>query len=248
MSTKPCTLCGHTKRLDDFPKHKQMPDGHTNQCKTCRSAYLKKYGKENASVLSQAAKTRYGQNRERLKAKSNENWHANKDVRNAERRRKYALNEGGFKDQIKASQSTDGFRTRKNQLRKERRKSDESWRLIDVCRTRMGHALKGIASKSAKTVELLGCNGAELRKYLDSMKIPGKDYGDEPSVDHIIPCHVFDFLKPEHQRACFHYTNLQWLPRNENSSKNGRLPPNFQFDEWLHWQLENIRRCTHCIY
>ena len=237
---KPCTLCGLTKPLHDFGKHKQMADGHINQCKTCRSEYLKKYAKENASALSQAAKDRYERNCERLKAKSKENWRANKDTRNAERRRKYALNEGCVKENLKASQSTEEFRVRKRELRSKRRKSDESWRLIQVCRTRMGHALKGIAAKSAKTIELLGCSGQELREHLDSTKIPGKDYEGEASVDHIIPCHVFDFSNVEHQRACFHYTNLQWLPRQENSSKNGSLPPNFNLDEWLRWQLENI--------
>ena len=240
VASKPCTLCGLTKPLDDFGRHKQMADGHINQCKTCRSAYLKKYAKENAHALSQAAKDRYKRNSDALKAKSKENWHANKDARNAERRRKYASNEGGFKDQVKAAQSTEEFRSRKKQLRKERRQSDESWRLIQVCLTRMGHALNGIASKSAKTLELLGCTGQELRQHLDSTKIPGKVYGDEPSVDHIIPCHVFDFSNVYHQRACFHYTNLQLLPRKENSSKNGSVPPNFKLDEWLRWQLGNI--------
>lgn len=38
-------------------------------------------------------------------------------------------------------------------------------------------------------------------------------------VDHIRPCASFDLSKPEEQRACFHYANLQPLWGEENLRK-----------------------------
>jgi hypothetical protein len=33
--SKKCFKCGFLKELNEFYKHKQMPDGHVNKCKTC---------------------------------------------------------------------------------------------------------------------------------------------------------------------------------------------------------------------
>lgn len=41
-------------------------------------------------------------------------------------------------------------------------------------------------------------------------------------------------------KLCFHYTNLQLLPLKENLSKNGKLPENFNFDEWFKVRLSEI--------
>ena len=45
--SKLCTLCNINKQLDDFGKHKQMKDGHLNQCRMCKNDYLRKYGQNN---------------------------------------------------------------------------------------------------------------------------------------------------------------------------------------------------------
>jgi hypothetical protein len=42
-------------------------------------------------------------------------------------------------------------------------------------------------------------------------------------IDHIIPCASFDLTKPEQQRQCFHYTNLQPLWAFENLSKGSKI-------------------------
>jgi 5-methylcytosine-specific restriction endonuclease McrA len=42
-------------------------------------------------------------------------------------------------------------------------------------------------------------------------------------VDHIVPCASFDMSKPEQQRECFNYKNLQPLCSVENNVKSDRL-------------------------
>ena len=71
-------------------------------------------------------------------------------------------------------------------------------------------------------MDLLGCSVDFLRNYLEGTKVEGKDYSDA-HIDHIRPCASFDLTDPEQQRACFHYTNLQWLPAKENISKGAKI-------------------------
>ncbi len=44
---KPCIKCGQTKPLANFYKHKQMLDGHLNECKKCTKKRVNKHRYEN---------------------------------------------------------------------------------------------------------------------------------------------------------------------------------------------------------
>jgi hypothetical protein len=46
---KKCFKCGEIKSLDNFYKHKKMPDGHLNKCKSC----CKQYQKRRNAILSE---------------------------------------------------------------------------------------------------------------------------------------------------------------------------------------------------
>jgi hypothetical protein len=107
----------------------------------------------------------------------------------------------------------------------DRRKRDPIFKLIAYVRGRIRGALKrkGVR-KTTKTEKLLGCSVHELKNYLEAQFKDGMtwtNYG-QWHVDHIKPCCSFDLTKPEEQRACFHYTNLQPLWADENYTKGGR--------------------------
>jgi len=82
-------------------------------------------------------------------------------------------------------------------------------------------------SKSLSTIELLGCSYKELKLYIESLftlemtwekLLDGKIH-----LDHIVPCASFDLSKPEEQKKCFHYTNLQPLWAEDNLKKGAKI-------------------------
>ena len=93
-------------------------------------------------------------------------------------------------------------------------------------RCRLRGALAG-TSKSAATLELLGCSVEELKKHLENQFVKGmtwNNYGLHGwHIDHIIPCASFDLTKEEEQRKCFHYTNLQPLWAKDNYAKGDKI-------------------------
>jgi hypothetical protein len=104
-----------------------------------------------------------------------------------------------------------------------KRKTDVNWRLRLNLRNRVYLVLKGY-SKSAHTMELIGCTIAELWKHLESKFKPWmtrENYGLW-HVDHIKACAKFNLADPAQQRICFHWSNLQPLWAHDNLSKGSR--------------------------
>lgn len=55
---KVCNRCGETKPLSEYYKHKQMSDGHLNQCKTCVKARVAKHREENIDAIREYDRNR----------------------------------------------------------------------------------------------------------------------------------------------------------------------------------------------
>ena len=53
MTERSCRVCGLTKPLIEFEKHKKGKSGHTNRCMPCRNEYLKGYYKKNKDKIVQ---------------------------------------------------------------------------------------------------------------------------------------------------------------------------------------------------
>jgi hypothetical protein len=217
MTTKVCKDCHIEKELDKFPKHKQMKDGHLNQCRVCKNDYLRKYGRDNKEKLSEKAKTYYQENQEVIKQRVRNHWNENAHEINEKRRERYENDEEYRNKRLKEC-SVSNAKCRPERRKKAKEEKSSSY-YLELCRKRMWHAFNGRAAKSDKTKTLLGCDGDFLKRYLEGTKIPGKDYSDA-HIDHIIPCSSFDMSDREQQRKCFHYTNLQLLPAKENLQKS----------------------------
>ena len=112
---------------------------------------------------------------------------------------------------------------KRNEYRRNLRASNPTYRLKQNLRCRVYDAFKN-GTKSAPTMELVGCTTEELKAHLEAQFTEGmtwENYGiDGWHIDHIRPCASFNLLDPEEQRICFRWSNLQPLWGVDNMSKN----------------------------
>ena len=159
----------------------------------------------------------YAANTDKLKLQMMEWYAANADKRKLQMMEYYKKN-----------------KVKQIQYEKTRRQTDEAFNLLGKLRCRLRQALNG-NRKSASTKELTGMESSEdILKYLyeKSPRFEGVPLS-ELHVDHIIPCAAFDMMNVDHQRVCFHYTNLQLLTPAEKQSKNDSVPPGFDVDDYV---------------
>lgn len=203
---KTCPKCNVFKSFGEFHRDKNRKDGFQFHCKSCVKEYNAEYRAANA---------------DKIKLYNQEYHAANSDKLNLQKKEYYQ------KNKVKHI-------TRQIQYDKTRRQTDEAFKLLFNLRCRLRHALNG-NRKSKSTMELTGMESSEdLIKYLyeKSPRFEGVPLS-ELHVDHIIPCAAFDMGSVDHQRVCFHYTNLQLLTPAENLSKNDSVPPGFDVDDYV---------------
>lgn len=110
---------------------------------------------------------------------------------------------------------------------REKRRTDPNYRIGNRLRSRLWHAVEQCGgAKSAKTMELVGCTIPELRQHLESLFTDGMSWENigKWHIDHKMPCAMFDLSKPEEQRKCFLWSNLQPLWEKDNLSKGDSFP------------------------
>lgn len=107
---------------------------------------------------------------------------------------------------------------------KNRKETDPSYKLVKNLRSRLWAVLKK-NQKSETTMKLTGCTLEELKKHIENKFEDGMSWDNYGTwhVDHIIACANFDLSKPEQQKICFHYTNLQPMWGEKNMQKGARL-------------------------
>ena len=79
-----------------------------------------------------------------------------------------------------------------------------------------------VEEKTASTFEYLGCTPLEFTQWQRAQYTEGMTI-DNKHNDHMMPCKHFDMSDPEHVRRCFHHTNYQPLPANENNAKSNKI-------------------------
>ncbi len=111
-----------------------------------------------------------------------------------------------------------------------KRNSDVEFRILCNLRRRIHHALMG-ENKSARTIELLGCDIDFLKVHLEKtalrngyMNFNIEDFdGKDFYLDHVLPVSSFDLCNVEEQRRCFNFMNLQILSALDNLRKGSKV-------------------------
>jgi len=202
--TKICPKCHKELKLIEFYRRKRGK-GVITLCKSClRNIRIKKW-KTDKEYKLKAVKRAIRYNKTHQKQKSGYN-------------KKYS----------------EEHKSDRNKRIAHRKKTDIGFKILNLLQGRVLSAIKHQSTKKAyHTEELIGCKIDFLLKYIESKFFSGMTWENHGRgkgkwhIDHITPCASFDLTKPEEQKKCFHYTNMQPLWESDNIVKsswyNGKL-------------------------
>ena len=175
-----------------------------------RKEYMKEYRLKNKERLKERRRQYYLKNKEREKKQMREYILKNR------RQRKEYMKEYNKEYRLKNRERIRNWENNKYQ-------TNVNFKLRKRCRNRILMALKGI-SKSASTIELIGCTIEELRKHIESKFEPWMTWENHGlwDLDHIKACAKFNLTDPVQQRICFHWSNLQPLEHIANIKKGAK--------------------------
>lgn len=188
-----CNKCKEKKALKLFTKNKNGKFGRRSICKKCDKVYQAKF---------------YIKNKEKI-LKTNSLWIQN----NYKKYRKYQNKQ--------REENITHVRVYHKEYLKQKRANDIGFKISHNIKVRIRQAIKN-SYKSLSTMGLIGCSVDYLMYHLQEQFVKGMswdNYGDW-HIDHIKPCASFDFSKPEQQRKCFHYSNMQPLWAEDNQKKS----------------------------
>ena len=220
---KKCSKCDISKPLEQFPNDPKCSGGKRGTCKGCRLNQWVPDGDEIIvcttcgeekvyTLFSKKGKQKPCECKACLNKRERDKRLDNPEEYNKKKRETYQFR----KDKINE--------TRRKNLQK-RRDEDPEYRIMMALHVRLYDAVKyQKGTKSAKTLELLGCTVEQLQAFLEAEFEEGMtwdNYG-EWHIDHIRPCAAFNLEDPEEQKKCFHWTNLQPLWALDNIRKGAK--------------------------
>ena len=231
---KKCPKCETFKLKSEFNKERGKKDGLSYNCKGC---VAKRY-RDNKEAIAEQRASYYQENKEAIAEQQARYYQENKEAIAEHSARYYQEN----KEAILVRVASYKKNRRQTGYKKNRRQTDEGFRIEDNLRRRLNEATKGKKKKSASTMKLIGLeSGTQMKEYLALLNPELK--GVKCDIDHRLPCSIYDLTLPEHQKACFHYTNLQWLmPEVNKHEKGAKYPPEIQseLDDRNKFKLDSL--------
>jgi hypothetical protein len=189
--------------------------GTEDQLKAFRCAdsdRKKEYRKSNAQRISQLRKERYAKKRELILKQSKDSY-----LRHRDRRVSDAI------DYYNRVKDTPEFREKSRRRQAAWRAKSPENQLVHNLRTRLSSIVSSSGcKKSCRTMEMLGCDKAFLKQWLEERFLDGmtwENYG-EWSIDHIVPLSCSKTA--DGLTELFHYSNLTPVWASDNSSKCNR--------------------------
>ena len=216
---KLCTECNIEKQLNEFNKDSKGKQGVKSKCKQCIKTYRNVYNTANKLKTQQY----YINNKERINKQSKTTYESNREYY-IEKSKQYGKNNPEVRRKHTAKylkSNPEYYKT----YRKNRYHSDPQFKLRVTLGIRLNKALK-THTKYTSVLNLIGCSISELKEYIEKQFKPEmnwENHGKYWEVDHIKPCSSFDLTDIEQQKQCFHYSNLQPLPKIDNRIKSNKI-------------------------
>jgi hypothetical protein len=199
---KACSMCREIKSLGEFGRRSEKPHLPVSRCNECRNKALRDRYWANPTKYLEGVKHYAENNKEKVRQMKKAEYIRNKD--------RYKANFKAYRAKHK-----DEIRIMQVEYARNRRKNDELFLLSYRLRGCVSAGLKrGGYSKKSRTYALLGCTFEEFVQHVG--KTPGEGY----HLDHIVPCSCA--RNEEELLKLQHYTNLQWLKKEENLAKHNK--------------------------
>jgi len=243
-----CSKCKKSKPLtiEYFRAHKHTRSGFNTQCRQCEKDYRKGYNfrhkKERGDYDKEYQRKLRNRNENKIvipeckkcsnckEVKASDEFYLCKTRKDGigcycKKCKKDYEDKNRDKGRIRTKKYYLTHKKEKNEYVRNRLKTDIEFRLLHRLRSRLGLACSLSGNKKAfRTEELLGCSVHFFKEYMEAKFETGMTWDNHSfhgwHIDHIKPCAAFDLSKPEQQKECFHYTNLQPLWAGDNMSKN----------------------------
>jgi hypothetical protein len=185
--------------------------------KKSNKEYNKEQYQKNKEQIKEQRKGYYLKNKEHIREQQKGYNLKNPEIKK-ERDKKYRLKNKEFYKKWRLENKEHIRNYERN-----RYQTDVNFKLRKICRNRIRKALKG-ATKSAATMELIGCTIDELRRHMESKFEPWMNWENHGlwDVEHIKAMSKFDLTDSEQQRACCHWSNLQPMEHIANIKKGDR--------------------------
>ena len=124
--------------------------------------------------------------------------------------------------QIWRANNLERNRKNKREWNANKRRNDLAFKIKLNLSLRIYHALSG-GRKSAKTIELIGCEISDLKRHIEEQFLIDMDWNNWGTngwhIDHVRPCALFDLKEEGQQKVCFNWRNLRPMWGKENQSK-----------------------------
>ena len=222
METKICTKCKIEKELTDFFKLKSSKDGYNGWCKICLNEKNNKWRENNREIALTYSKNWYQNNKDK-KSEYFEKYCLETPEKVKETKKKYREKN---KEVIKQKKKIydENYKPKRNELRRERLKTDILFKLVNNVRSRLIKYLTTLnITKKNTTFEIVGCTPQELKEHLEKQFVDGMGWENrcEWHIDHIIP--LSSAKTEEELYMLCHYTNLQPLWAIDNLKKSNHI-------------------------
>lgn len=254
IEKKRCSTCQLFKSIDNYNYSKNTWDNLRHECKPClnekrvsnkerMTEYNKKYWQKTKEIQCKKSKKWREENKEQVKQNMKKWLEKNKEYKK-QKDKEYREANWEKKKEYNRQWSKNDYQDMKtnpdrlNELIQYKIKSNTGRRIREMLQQQ----------KSLKTIDYVGCSLETLRIHFERQFSSGmswNNYGESSNkskkhvwhIDHKLPCSAFDLTNPVHQKACFHYKNLQPLWWDENIRKLNSFDPD-KFKNYLQTFIE----------